>query len=230
MNDLRQSARELRKKGLTYAEIGLVIGKSIPKSTMSYWCRDIVLTEVQQARITTAIRDHLANARTIASRSRLDLQHKRSEEGGTQALELVGDLRLREAKIVLAALYLGEGYKYPSYRGMRLGSSDPDIIKLYIRLLRICFGIEPANMKCIISHRADQKLTDLINYWSGVTGISPLHFYRSKPDPRTTHKPTKNQNYKGVATISCRGVAQQLELAHVARALLIATSPQNEGH
>ena len=39
-----------------------------------------------------------------------------------------------------------------------LGSSDPTIMLLYIKLLRLCYGIIAVQMKCRISYRADQDI------------------------------------------------------------------------
>lgn len=216
MKYLRNKVRELRSQGLTYNEIQIDLGHLVPKSTLSNWCMDIQLTAEQRKRIQALSSKNLIVAREAAvesklARRKLDLGIARRE-----AKHLVGAVSVRDAKIALAMLYLGEGYKYPSYSGLRLGSSDQNIILLYIRLLMICFGKKPDDLKCIISHRVDQDLEQLITYWSSLTKIPNANFYRSKPDPRTADKPTRNSNYMGVATISCPSTSEQQELSQIA--------------
>jgi hypothetical protein len=222
MNNLRYKVRNLREQGLTYREIQGVLGKTVPKSTLSSWCIGIKLTSEQRKRINVLSDKNLVNAREIAAESQENRREKELNLAYEDAVKLVSTIRMRDAKIALAMLYLGEGYKHPSYSGLRLGSSAPDIVLLYIRLLKICFNKDPYDLKCIISHRADQDLDQLIVYWSALTKIPGANFYRSKPDPRTVNKPTKGLNYMGVATISCPSASQQRELAQIAIGFLAA--------
>ena len=99
-------------------------------------------------------------------------------------------------KVALAMLYLGEGTKWKSHSGLSLGSSDPNIILLYISLLKKCYKIEPQILKCRVSYRADQNIDELEEYWSTITGISRENFYKTKPDPRTKGKKQKNSTIK----------------------------------
>ncbi len=117
-------------------------------------------------------------------------------------------------------LHLGEGAKWKSHRGLMLGSSDPDIIRLYIKLLKICYGKKNTDMRCRISYRADQDINELETYWSKITNISRSNFYKTRPDPRTVGKPTKNKDYKGVCVITSSGTDIQLELESIAKIIL----------
>ncbi len=224
MNETRLRAVQLRKWGLTYSEIQLQIGKNIPKSTLSYWCRGVKLSERQLNRILALGKENLIRARSAAVRSKAVSRKRRLEEGYKQAKGYLGDVSLREAKIALAMLYLGEGYKFPASRGLKLGSSDPRIVNTFIHLLRLCFDVRPEDLKCLISYRADQNLDELMSFWAAKTGIPRDNFYQSKADPRTVNKPTKNSEYKGVAVVSSKGVTNQLELDHIANVLLEAIS------
>lgn len=117
-------------------------------------------------------------------------------------------------------LYLGEGSKWKSHRGLALGSSDPQIIKLYIGLLNRCYGLKLEQMKIRVSYRADQNIDLLQNYWSKITKIPKRNFYKTIPDPRTIGKPTKNKQYKGVCVIYCSGTDIQLELELIPKLIL----------
>lgn len=123
-------------------------------------------------------------------------------------------------KMLLAMLYLGEGCKWKSHKGMILGSSDPNIIQLYLQLLHLCYGLKPEQMKCRVSYRADQNIRLLETYWSKITGIPLNNFYKTKADPRTIGKPTKKKDYKGVCVINGGGTAIQRELEIIPNIIL----------
>ncbi|OGI82361.1 hypothetical protein A3G53_01240 [Candidatus Nomurabacteria bacterium RIFCSPLOWO2_12_FULL_44_11] len=124
-------------------------------------------------------------------------------------------------KMILSVLYLGEGTKWKGHSGMVLGSSDPNIILLYIKLLEICYGINHKKLKCRVSYRADQNLKSLERYWSKITGIPLSNFYKTKFDPRTIGKPTKNKKYRGVCVIMGAGSHIQLELEAIPKLILM---------
>ena len=209
----RLRAIALRKQGKTYSEIRKEI--QISKGTLSYWSKRITLSPNAKAQLQKTQNLHLAKARLAGVAT---LKKKRAD--------FLQDLRERVSsiitramtpemlKVALAFLHLGEGAKWKSHRGLQLGSSDPLILLLYIKLLNKCYNIDKSQIHCYICYRADQDLGQLRRYWSHILGISSDRFYSSRPDPRTVGKITKNKDYKGVCILSCAGtiVQQELEL------------------
>jgi intein-encoded DNA endonuclease-like protein len=65
--EIKESARGLRKKGLSYNEIR----KEIPvaKSTISQWCKDIELTSEQKDRLDKLFRDGSYRGRLLGSKT-----------------------------------------------------------------------------------------------------------------------------------------------------------------
>ena len=209
--EVREKIRLLRSQGYTYPEIIAELGKPIPKSTLSYICRDVSLPASYSRKIKTLNQKHLREARQKALVANRNNQERIALDIKTRNLEFA-NLSDREAKIALAYLYLGEGAKRSGFRGLALGSSNPAIIKSYIGLLHRCYGITPEELKCRILYRADQNLDALERYWSQLTGVRRANFYKTKPDPRTVGKPTLQSDYKGVCVLSRRGTEIQLEL------------------
>lgn len=210
-----EEIRSLRKQGLTYHEINQKIGKRIPKSTLSYICESIVSTPEQAERKKVFLLELLAENRQKAIETNRRIQESillqiRQKNIGFRRLSN------REAKIALALLYLGEGAKRSSHRGIYLGSSDPKIISIFLGLMKRCYGIEAGEFKCRISYRMDQDLNDLESFWSRHTGIPRDNFYKTKPDPRTSGKPTLRSDYKGVCVLTRKGTEIQLELQTIA--------------
>lgn len=122
--------------------------------------------------------------------------------------------------MLLAFLYLGEGGKWASHRGLYLGSSDPIILQWYIKLLNKCYGLTRNQFKASICYRADQNLEELKKYWSKVISIPLKNFYNSKPDPGTIGKPTRKKDYRGVCALTCAGTFHQLELELIPKVLI----------
>jgi hypothetical protein len=213
---IRKQVQLLRAKGKTYSEILKEISTRIPKSTLSNWCRNVILPDWYQGKIDEINKTSFSKGLAVAHAS---LKIKREK--------LLSELRIKDEGIVnrifdkdfckcaLAMLYLGEGAKWKFHGGLMLGSSEPDIVLLYLRLLEICYGIDPKSLKCRICYRADQNINELEKYWSKTTGIPLENFYKTAPDPRTVGKPTRNGNYKGVCAIMGGGTVIQLELEQI---------------
>ena len=221
LEHIKTRIRKLRAQGNTFSEISKTIKVHIPKSTYSNWCANIKLPAWYKKKVEILNKRSLLKAQRI---SRISRRVKREQflknlrdKNRSIPKKLSDPLIL---KMLLAVLYLGEGTKWKSHRGLTLGNSDPNIIKLYIRLLKLCFGIKKENLKCRISYRADQNIYELEKYWARITGISKNNFYKTKPDPRTIGKPTKNKKYKGVCVVSCAGTEKQLELEFIPELIL----------
>ncbi|MBI5413259.1 hypothetical protein HZA42_02830 [Candidatus Peregrinibacteria bacterium] len=214
--DVKTAALKLRSEGKTYNEIKQILGINLPKSTLSYWCKHVDLPTWYEDKVKQFNNQNITKAQKMAW-----YVHKRNREKFSDDLIRKNSHLNKKAKdtdvlkMLLAFLYLGEGGKWHSHRGLYLGSSDPLIIKIYMHLLSLCYGIKPLRFKVYICHRADQNLKDLQKYWSQLTSIPLKNFYPSKPDPRTIGKPTKRKDYKGVCTLTCSGTHIQLELESI---------------
>jgi hypothetical protein len=209
----------LRAEGFTYSEICKKIDVSVPKSSLAYICRNVVLPQEYDSKVKALVSENIRVQRLKALDRNREIKDDIEQELRRHAKEYASKLDENSLKLALAMLYLGEGSKYKSFRGLMLGSSDALIIKLYIRLLKICFGIPIDHMRCRISFRADQNLDNLTVYWSSITGIPSSHFYKTIPDPRTIGKPTKKRDYKGVCVVSCAGAKIQQELQFIVEEL-----------
>lgn len=214
-------ARILRSEGASFDIIRNKIGIQIPKATLSHWCRGIPLPEKQVESNKLAQLAHLHRARLLSVEQKCTDSENQLKRITKQSRTIVAKLQTKEACLLaLAMLYLGEGAKAKGHSGLLLGSSDPNIIQLYIMLLEQCYSLTVNDLRCRISYRADQDIHELQQYWSAVTGIPLIHFYKTTPDQRTVGKPTKRVEYRGVCVISCRGRIHQLELQQVSNEYL----------
>lgn len=210
---LKAKVRKLRSRGKTYTEITDILQVWIPKSTLSYLCEGVALPRWYQKKVDKLNAKNFTKAQKMAW-----VSNKNKRERLLHALVVKNNYLLEKLKdenvlkMLLAVLYLGEGAKWRSHRGLMLGSSDPLIIKLYMRLLRLCYGIFSEKLRCRVSYRADQDINKLQRYWSRITAVPLRNFYKTKPDPRTVGKITQRNDYKGVCVLTCGGTHIQLEL------------------
>ncbi len=211
--------KQLRKRGKTYSEIQKIVNRHIPKSTLSYWCKDIPLPLGFQRRIKEYGKFNLNKARTIALaviKVKREIFLKNLQERNQYLIKKVDrDIQ----KMLLAILYYCEGAKWKSHSGLQLGSSDPELIKFYLNLLRECYDIDHDRLRCRMGYRADQNIDKLQKFWSKITKVPLNHFFKTKPDPRSIGKKTKKKNYKGVCVVSYGDTKIQLELETIAKIL-----------
>lgn len=212
-----QTIRRLREDGLTYAEIQTELRMVIPKGSLSYLCKGVMVSEAGKERIrqiTIKNRDRARSAAVVANRTRFV---EKLEAYKLANAKLAKKMQNRDVQLVaLAMLYLGEGAKWQKSRAPKLGSSNPEIICLYIDLLNSCYDIQLSQLRCRVQHRADQNSAELVRYWSDITGVPAERFYPSYVDKRTVGKVTQKTNYRGVCTVQCAGTHIQLELAEIA--------------
>lgn len=219
--ELISSAQKLRAEGKTYSEIMRALKVELPKSTMSHWCNKVRLPGWYQAKVDKLNKQNLTMGQKMARVSNRIKREKFLQsllDKNKHIVDKVKDGNVLRA--LLSILYLGEGGKWKSHSGLILGSSDPLIIKLYLKLLELCYGIKSETLKCRISYRADQNLDQLQRYWSKEICIPLKNFYKTIPDPRTIGKPTKKKGYKGVCVISGGSSTIQLELEKIPELIL----------
>lgn len=217
---LKDHVRQLRSQGKTYSEIRQFLKLQVPKSTLSGWCHNVILPVWYQTKIKALNHKNFTKAQQHAW-----AQLKRKREMFLKAVEheaeiILARFNLEALKVALAMLYLGEGAKWQGHSGLMLGNANPEVINLYLVLLKKCYNITPLQVKCRIGYRADQDIKTLEKYWSRITGIPRDNFYKTKPDPRSKGKKTKRLDYKGVCVIMCAGSHIQLELEMITKLLL----------
>ena len=212
---LKSRAIKLRGAGKTYSEIQSTLNTNIPKSTLSYWCKDIKLSRKSQARIGKLVINNAKKGLKMA------LSVNRAKRKGylrsvlNRNKHLAAALKDKDtAKIVLAVLYLGEGGK--NRKGSLLfGNSDPFIISLFLYLLRYCYDIDESKFRCTLQCRADQNIKKLEQFWSKITKIPLSQFYKARIDPRTIGKKSRKKDYKGVCRIDYFSADLFLELMSI---------------
>ena len=207
----------LRMKGKSLPFIHIKLG--IPKSTLSYWFKDIILTEKQKDKLHDDWKNALTKARKKAVIWHTNQKNTRLKAADTSARQLLNSINLddvRIAELALALLYLGEGTKAKDETGM--GSSDPLILKFFIACLRKIYNVPEHKIKCELHLRADQNPEKIMLYWSKELNVKRENFTKPYLDKRTKGSTTYD-SYMGVCLVRCGQVAIQRKLVYIAKVL-----------
>jgi len=180
---------------------------------------NIELTKSQKERIKRLLFRNLQKARVMAAEVNRKEKKKRIRKISEKAKLFIEKIELNShvLKLILSALYLGEGTKREG--AVELGSSNPKIAKAFVCLLRGLYKLDESRFKNTIFGRYDQKPKDLENYWSKLLKIPVSQFYKTCLDKRT--KGNKSyKTYKGVCLVRYTDVAIQRKIILIGESLL----------
>ena len=191
---LKDLAIELRQKGSSIKDIEKKL--SIPRSTLSGWFRNVKLNQKQISKLENKKKQALVEARKKAVLWHNEQKQKRMAKAKKEALVVIDNIDLEDTstlELVLAFLYLGEGYK-TNTTGMR--SSDPKILKFFIVSTEKLYGIKRNNIRCDLNLRSDQDPEKMKMYWSKELNLPISCFKGHSLDKRTAGRKTYSW-YKG---------------------------------
>ena len=217
MHDIKIKRRviELRKNCKTYGEINKIIGLNLPKSTLSDWCNNILLSRLQKEKLKEVMDAGSEKGRIMAHIVLKERREKYLKSIEKRVYPLSKLIKNKEvAKIAAGILYLGEGSKTLNGH-FCLGNSNPGVITLFLYLLRNSYKIDEKKFRCTVQCRADQNTKELEKFWSNITKIPLNQFYKSRIDPRTIGKPSKKLDYKGVCRLEYFSADLFLELMEI---------------
>lgn len=192
--NIRKVAYELRGKGFSFAEISSKL--HVSKSTASLWTRSIHLTERAESRLLH---------RSILGRNKaaLSLQKKKAAAAigyQNKAEKVMRKIRFDRniAKVASALLFWCEGSKSTTY--VRFTSSDPSLIKLFLKFFRQAFTLNESKFRALIHLHTYHNENKQKKFWKSVTGIPIQQFHRSYHKPNTGKR--KHENYPGCIAVT----------------------------
>src|SRR3989344_3310338 len=131
---IKELALKMRKNGASLGDISHKL--HVTKSTLSFWCKDIVLTELAISKIKTkgkmkSVKGLLRYAES-KRKERMEKNILQKKEGAITLGELSG----RDKLMVGLGLYWGEGYKYENGE-LGFTNSNTGIILFYFSWLKL---------------------------------------------------------------------------------------------
>ncbi len=222
----KNAAIDLRKKGFSYSEIKKDF--IVPKSTLSYWLRGIKLTESQ----TQKLKERQLKITKANFENRILKTSQRIEEIKNSSAKTLKEISKRELWLMGIMLYWRERFLHNNEsdlrKGVRFASSDPNIIKFFLKWLRDVGQLEKEELgldifigqdkKRIIQNKSksiiedNKKITqnnnevvaESINYWSQVTDMPKdyfSHIYFQKNRKKRTKRKSSKKAHHGLLRI-----------------------------
>jgi hypothetical protein len=181
----KEQAMKLRLNGRSYNEINEKLG--IPKSTLSDWFKDIVLSKDARKRLDDRVREGGLSVLLKRNKMQTHLAQARAKKNSKKAEKEIRRISKYELCILGASLYWAEGYKKlkvidgkeRTAHTISFLNSDPDMIKLFMRFLIEILEIEKENIKAIMRIYKGIDNRSALKYWSRVTGLNRNNFRKS---------------------------------------------------
>lgn len=194
--NIKEKARRLRKRGLTYSELSLKL--NVSKSTLHSWIYDLkrpqYLTREQKLK-------HLRKIRPLASQALRKKREARLNKIKKRVIKEVGIYNLLDENLlrsILAMLYWAEGAKG---RGtLAFANTDSKLALLFITLLRKCHKIDEDKIRARLHLHYYHKIRETRAFWSSLLNIPVSKFGKIYIKPRSKTKKFR-KNFAGICFI-----------------------------
>ena len=184
MKQVREQSLRLRLQGHSYNEINRKIG--VPKSTLSGWFSDLVLSQKAQARLNER---KSIGTEVLIKRNKMQTHHARQRMYATQnkAASEIGSLTKKELLLLGTALYWAEGYKRlrvingkeRTHHTISFLNTDPEMIFLFIRFLREILSIPISSIRTRMRLYPHINEKESLRYWMDVTKLPSDNFRKA---------------------------------------------------
>ncbi|MBI2048194.1 MAG: hypothetical protein HYT27_03565 [Parcubacteria group bacterium] len=197
-NIYKQKALSLRREGKSYDDIMKII--PIPKSTLASW----YIAENIPSPFTRKIQlAHLRNIRPLAANARrqerLD-RLKKIQNNATLEVRAYPVENIGFKKSILAVLYWAEGAKHERVSGLKFVNTDPNLMRLYLQLLRTCYTIDERRLRIRLHVHYYHKIREVKKFWSELLNISISQFAAAYVKKRSRKKRFR-KNFQGICFV-----------------------------
>lgn len=147
----------------------------VSKSSVSYWVRDIKLTNSQRKKLNE--NGHSIDAIEKRRIARLKTTQNRRKLLVESALKEATSLKFDPLWCVGVSLYWGEGGKTQNMT--RLSNSDPEVIRLMMNFFRKICRVPEQKFRGHVHTFSHLNAASAENYWSRVSNIPKKNFYKT---------------------------------------------------
>jgi len=175
-SELKIAAKKLRSDGESIKKIAKKL--LVSPSTVSLWCKDIVLSSDQIKELERRAHDPNYGKRLENSIKQRTIRLEKTERLLKEGIRDIGKLTKRELFLTGTALYWTEGFKCDNLAGFC--NSDPNMVKLFIRWLKECFDYQNENLRLRVGINESylKKTKELETFWSNLTEIPISQFQK----------------------------------------------------
>lgn len=193
--NIQVKIKSLRIQGFSFQEISDKL--KLSKTTAYNWTKDVNLSKKAKARLAKRIICGSFKAKENRRKKKKILLEKLI----SQAEKEISTLKMGKvlAKIICSALFWCEGNKN-ELTSLRFTNSEPEMIRLFLFLLRKSFPLDEKKFRCLIHLHDYHNEKKQIECWSKITKIPQKQFYKSYHKPHTGKR--KRKNYPGCLALS----------------------------
>ena len=202
--EIKEKAKNMRRDGMSLGDIAKSLG--INKSTLSFWCKDIILTQSAIKKIETkgkikSVRGLLRYSE-FKRKERMERNVLQKQEGA----EKLGLLSNRDVLMVGLGLYWGEGYKYENGE-LGFTNSNPEMIRFYFKWLEL-WNVKKDSLifRLTINEFFRKEEHDIKFFWINFLGIKEEQFSKTTFIKTNLKKASLKdvEKYKGILRVKVR--------------------------
>ena len=213
--DLQRQARILRKEGYSYSEIAKKL--NVTKSSVSLWCRDVVISQEAKERLFQLSlagrkkgRETWADMRRAQKKEFLDLLAIETKRD-------IGKLTKRDRFIAGLMLYSGEGDKTQERIGM--SNTNPKILEFMMNWWEEFLGLDRTRFYAHLYLHVGLSEPRAKEFWAKALRIKKEQIkYVYRPVPHVSRK--KNIHVFGVCSVRIHNIVLHRKLMGWIRAVL----------
>ena len=190
----KEKAKELRKSGYSLSEISSTL--KVSKSTASLWTKHVKINQIGADRIKEKSKSAISKVSDILHKRKLE----RLSMADLEAEKMISKFKLDTNTVIVALsiMYWCEGSKDDG--SVRFTNSDPDLVKIFIKLFRQCFPIDEKKIKITVHLHDYHNEKEILEFWSLATNIPLSQF--NKPFRKESKHTFKKEGYKGCVRIN----------------------------
>ena len=200
----KETAQTMRQSGTSLGDISKKL--HIAKSTLSFWCKDIVLDESAIIKIKTKGKLESMRGLLRYSESKRKERIERYLLQRGEGVKLLGALSNRDILMVGLGLYWGEGYKYENGE-LGFTNSSPNIIRFYFKWLKL-WNVEKDSLifRLTINEFFKKEENSIKSFWINLLDIKKEQFSKNTYIKTNLRKASlKNkEKYKGILRVKVR--------------------------
>lgn len=201
---IKETAKRMRANGISLGDISRKL--DITKSTLSFWCKDIVLTEYAIKKIKTkgkmkSIRGLLRYSE-LKRKERMERNILQKKEGAVT----LGSLSNRDVLMIGLGLYWGEGYKYENGE-FGFTNSNSLMIRFYFKWLKL-WDIEKDSLifHLTLNEFFRKEESSIKSFWINFLNVKKEQFSKTTYIQTNLKKASMKdlQKYKGILRVKVR--------------------------
>jgi hypothetical protein len=200
----KELAIKMRENGMSLGDISKKL--HITKSTLSFWCKNIILTESAITKIKTKGKIKSVRGLLRYSESKRKERIERNILQKQEGAKVLDRLLDRDILMIGLGLYWGEGYKYENSE-LGFTNSSPQMIRFFFKWLKL-WNVQKDSLifRLTINEIFRKEENRIKSFWINFLGVKNEQFSKTTFTQTTLKKASfKNiEKYKGILRVKVR--------------------------